>query len=408
MAESSRRARPGTASSRPAAGRGAVLRGDEGRRQAAAELEYQKQKQEERKNSAGNQQPFRFYTPSGESRQIIICDDAPDFFFYEHALKDEQGRYNRVFSGCTKVFSNCPVCESTGRESYYALALTCIDLTEFESKNGDVNEFSRKLLIVKPAQQKKFLRFYEKEGSLRGALFEMTRDGDTDASIGNDIEFVEWVPEEEMLTYVRTWQDRDRKTHTENCDEPYDYEAIFPDPDDETLMQLVGGRPQAGSRAANSRTLNSNSSRDRGTSRPSAPAARPARGRQAAAEDGADYEDADDTRTQSRSASRGGRAAEAPARATRGRTAPPEDTGYDDPPFDPDDPDAADDAPAPRSTRRGAPPPTRAAPSVARGERTPARRPRTADADAQDFDGGDDAAPAPSRRAAVPPRRGRA
>lgn len=239
--------------------RSAFFRGKEGMQQTDRELEEQKRRSEERKQ-AGNM-PFRFRVPVGETRQIIICDDAPDFFMYEHALKDSEGRWGRLFSGCTKTFDNCPVCESQDRESYYAMVLTCIDLTPFTTRDGDEVEFSRKLLIVKPAQQKKFLRFYQREGTLRGALFDMTRDGEKDSAIGNDIEFVEFVPEKEMETYTRSWKDRDGKRHDENCDEPFDYEELFEEPDTEKLRALVGGAPAAGSRAQSERELGGRSGR---------------------------------------------------------------------------------------------------------------------------------------------------
>lgn len=231
----------------------AFFRGADGARQTEVELERQKQKAEQRK-ATGNM-PFRFRVPVGETRRIIICDEAPDFFMYEHALKDAEGRWGRLFTGCVKTFDNCPVCEAQKQESYYAMFLTCIDLTPFTLRDGTEVEFSRKLLVVKPAQQKKFLRFFNKEGTLRGASFDMSRDGDKDSAIGNDIEFVEFVSEEEMESYTRSWKDRDGKRHTENCDEPIDYAEMFEEPTTEGLRRLVGGDPAPGSRMQSEREL---------------------------------------------------------------------------------------------------------------------------------------------------------
>lgn len=291
-------------------GRG-FIRGEAGRRQTSVELEEQKRREEERRANAGKTRALRFYLRAGDSTQIIICDDAPDFFMYEHSLQDADGRWGRLFSGCTKTFDNCPVCETTKRESYYAMMLTCIDLTPYTSSSGERVEFTRKLLVVKPAQQKKFLRFYEKNGTLRGALFEMTRDGDKDSSIGNDIEFVEFVPEEEMATYTRTWKDRENKRHTENCDEPYVYEELFEEPTYDSLAKLVGVGPQAGSRAANRAALDDDAPTGRRA---------PARGR---AKEEDDFEDDQDDR----SFARRGRAQ--PAREED------DDDEDDDPPFEP-------------------------------------------------------------------------
>lgn len=268
----------------------AFFRGADGMRRTDEEIERSKQKAEQRREAGGK--PFRFRVPVGETRKIIICDEKPDFFMYEHALKDADGNWGRLFSGCVKTFDNCPVCESVGKESYYAMFLTVVDLTPFHMRDGTEVEFSRKLLVVKPAQQKKFLRFYNKEGTLRGAVFEMTRDGDKDSSIGNDIEFIEFAPEDEMQSYTRSWKDKEGKKHTENCDEPFLYEDLFEEPTTEKLRALVGGSPAPGSRAHADRELNSSRREGRGerTER-----GRPERTetRRAARKDD-DWEDADD------------------------------------------------------------------------------------------------------------------
>lgn len=346
------------------------VRGDAGRARTDTELKRQKERSEQRRAQANK--PFRFYVPVGETRQFIICDDAPDFFLYEHALKDAEGRWGRMFCGCIKEFANCPVCRTAERESYYAMALTIVDLTPFDTRDGDTVEFSRKLLIVKPQQQKKFLRFFQKEGTLRGALFETTRDGEKDATIGNDIEFLEFVPEKEMESYVRTWKDREGKKHTENCAEPYVYEEVFDEPTEESLLAIAGGDPVPGSRAANDRELGARSSRSSGD--------RPAR-RGRAADD--DWEDAEDTRKFGR-----GKDAddEPPARPSRRRAAEPEDA-----------------APTRSRTRRAAEPDEQDEP--------PARRARRAEPDEPDEPprrGRARAEPEEAEEADESPRRGRA
>ena len=239
--------RPG----RGAAG-GSSFRGEEGMARTEREIEKQRQASEERKNQ--KQMPFRFFTPDGKTRQIIICDDKPDFFRYEHAMKGSTGKFN-LFTGCVKENDNCPVCESLGKESYYAMYLTVIDLTPFKTRDGTTIEFSRKLMVVKPAQQKKIIRLYRKEKTLRGMILDMTRDGEMAASIGNDIEFVDFADEKEMESYTRSWKDRDGKKHTENCDEPFDYDDLFPEQTADELREIVGGKPSPGSRAADREEL---------------------------------------------------------------------------------------------------------------------------------------------------------
>lgn len=241
----------------------AFYRGSAGREKADEELARQKARAEARKEQ-GNQ-PFRFRVAVGGTTQFVILDDAPDFYRFEHNLKNPQTGFWDTFTGCIKEWDNCPVCEAAGRDSYYALYFSVLDLTEFKTKDGTKHEFSRKLLVVKPAQQKKFIRAYtkaEKEGrTLRGAIFEVTRDGDKDSSIGNDIEFIEFMEEDELAGYVRSWKDKDGKKHTEDCSEPYDYDAMFEEPDADQLRALVGAEPTPGSRAHERKALGGSSSR---------------------------------------------------------------------------------------------------------------------------------------------------
>ena len=293
----------------------AFYRGDAGREKADEELAKQKARAEARKEQ-GNQ-PFRFRVPVGGTTQFVILDDAPDFYRFEHNLMNPQTKFWDTFTGCVKEFDNCPVCDASGRDSYYALYFSVLDLTEFETRDGTKHEFSRKLLVVKPAQQKKFIRAYnkaEKDGlTLRGAIFEVTRDGEKDSAIGNDIEYLEHMDEDELATYVRSWKDKDGKKHTEDCSVPYDYEDLFEEPDADNLRVLVGAEPPPGSRAHERKALGSSNTRRRGRSEePDDDDPPPARGRSRGRDDG--YEKPERTERM------------------RGRSAPAADTDDDDPP----------------------------------------------------------------------------
>lgn len=297
-----------TATRKPSRG-AAFYRGEAGMRKGDEELARQKAQQEARKEQ-GNI-PFRFRVTVGETTQFVVCDDAPDFFRFEHNLKNPRTGHWDTFTGCVKEWDNCPVCQVAERESYYAMYLTVVDFTPFETKDGTNHEFSRKLLVVKPAQQKKFQRAYikaQKDGrTLRGAIFEATRDGDKDSAIGNDIEFIEYMDEEELTGYVRSWKDKEGKKHTEQCSEPLDYEALFAEPDTESLRLQVGGTPAPGNRAHEDRELGR----------------RPRRG--AKTEEDEEYEPAERTQRMSSTPRRGRAAPEEEAEdepaPTRGRTA---------------------------------------------------------------------------------------
>jgi len=221
-------------------------RGAQGR--ARVEDEINRQNQEKAERAKQGHMPFRLYLKPGTSREVIVVDDEPWFFRYEHNLKNPRTDKWDIHTGCTKEEDNCPVCEEY-KESYYALYLTVIDLNPFTDSKGNRHEFSRKLLVAKTGQSKKFIRKFENEGTLRGAVFELNRDGNKDPVIGNDIELIEFEDEEILEgDYKREWEDKDGKVHKEDCSEPFDYEALFPVQTSDELMEQVGGKPSPGSR----------------------------------------------------------------------------------------------------------------------------------------------------------------
>lgn len=312
----------------------AFYRGSAGREKAEEELARSKAKADARKEAGA--QPFRFKVGVGENTSFVVVDDEPEFYRFEHNLKDPATQRWNIFTGCVKEWDNCPVCQTKDvRESYYALYLTVIDFTPFTTRDGTKVEYSRKLLVVKPGQQKKFHRAFakaQKDGrTLRGAIFTTTRDGDKDSSIGNDIELDEFMEEDELLEYVRTWKDKEGKKHTENCSEPYDYEKMFAEPDTESLRAIVGAAPAPGSRAHEEKELGSRRPRPRASEEDDEDEnwQKPTRSNRMAGKRAAAEEDEE----------------EAPAPRKRGRAAPePED----------DDEDAA---PPPRKRGRAAPEP---------------------------------------------------
>jgi hypothetical protein len=225
--------------------------GQDGRKRVDEELEKSKRR------GKGGRQPFRFYVPVGDVKQGIILDEEPSFFMYEHQAKNEQtGRWDK-FIPCVAEHENCPACEALGQDGTYIMFLTILDLSEYEDRKGVVHEFSRKLLAVKPRQQSKFLRKFDREGTLRGAKFEFARDDDKSAAIGNDIEFVEFVDDEELENdYWTVYTDNAGKDHEENQAEPFDYLELFPEPTLELVEKMVGRRSSnAGSRESNRRAL---------------------------------------------------------------------------------------------------------------------------------------------------------
>lgn len=241
------------AASRSAPAHSSGFRGAEGRRKMEEEQQRAAARKEAQAQMSG--MPFRFYCPPGESREVVVVDVEPDFFRYEHNLKNTQSGKWDIFTACINEHANCPVCKQAERPPYFAMYLTIIDLEPYTNREGIEVPWSKKLLVVKPQQQKKLMRIYEREGSLRGVVLQMTRDGEKDASIGNDIEVVEVMSEDDLLTYETVYTDKNGKEHDVIGHEPFDYDELFPAPTEESLRAIVGGAPEPGSRAADRRAL---------------------------------------------------------------------------------------------------------------------------------------------------------
>lgn len=242
-------ARQGTRSSRSRGGnaseaspqRRGMYRGSGARDKAAHEQEeVQKRRDARQKEFDG---PKRLYLKPGETREICIVDEAPDFFMFEHQIYNGKKPNLPYYSycGCVKEYETCPACAKHG-DSNFNLYLTVIDFAEYTNKAGEVVEFSKKLMVVKSGSQRKFIRRHEKSGSLRGQCVTLTRDGDKDPVIGNDIEWDDKMDEGELNeAYIRTWTDRKKKEHSENCGEVYKYEEIFDEPTIENIQSALTG-----------------------------------------------------------------------------------------------------------------------------------------------------------------------
>lgn len=214
---------------------------------------------EARKNQKHS--PFRFYVPVGESRQIVIVDELPDFFRNEHALMNASNGRRDNFVPCINEFANCPVCSNAALQSrpYWAMYLTILDLEPYVNRAGEEVPWSKKLLVVKPTSQPKIMRLFERHGTLRGMILTMARDNDKDPAIGNDIIFEDFMPEEELDTYITSYQDKDGNEHDVFGNEAFDYEEIMPELTERQLAAIAGtpmedggrrtARPAAGSKA---------------------------------------------------------------------------------------------------------------------------------------------------------------
>lgn len=212
-----------------------IFRGINGFNKFNEVVEQSKIKEEARKHKV-----FRFYVPVNATKEFIILDSTPDFFVYEHNLKNPESGYYDLFYVCVKETEICPLCEKFG-EPYYACLVSVLDLEPYTKKDGTVVPFSRKLMAIKYRQYAKFHRKYTKEKTLRGLLCSSSRDKQTDPAIGGDIQFEEYISEEDLMSkYIATYKDFNGKVVTENLAVPFDYEKVIPVYNADQLRKLTG------------------------------------------------------------------------------------------------------------------------------------------------------------------------
>lgn len=168
--------------------------------------------------------PYDFRIKPGEEAEIVILD-GPDredpFFVTLHTVKNAKGRWDDAVC-IADSGQNCPLCASLGKEGSFIMVLTILDRRPYKIQGGPnagkVIKNSKKLLKVKGRNMAKFERQWKRhKGNWRGLRVNCRRDGDNEAAIGEDLEFLGRVKESALKKYKENQI-------------PADYEKIFEAP----------------------------------------------------------------------------------------------------------------------------------------------------------------------------------
>lgn len=175
--------------------------------------------------------PWRLWLKPGSEGEVILTSDQP-YFMYEHQYQGSDGK--PAYERCIKDTGYCPLCSKFSREGYYVMMLDSIDLRGYKNRKGEKINASEKLFPVKQSQMPKFERIYAKNGnSFRGVKLHLTRDGDKDSVIGNDIEQIGKVSEAKLAKYGKLAN-------------PLDMEASFPRLGEKELERMYGAAGSVG------------------------------------------------------------------------------------------------------------------------------------------------------------------
>jgi hypothetical protein len=176
--------------------------------------------------------------PKEDATHMIIIHRGEPVGFWEHQVK-LNGDWRNWFS-CplqNEVEDECPLCEHGEYRAYFAGAMTGLDITPFETKDG-VNQGRRKLIVAKNEMLGRFELWASEdgaeEGSLYGVQYRILRSSSDAANIGDDWKKKKlWTPEdleahfEEVKDALMEADWDGAEEEAENLLEPYDYDDWF-------------------------------------------------------------------------------------------------------------------------------------------------------------------------------------
>jgi hypothetical protein len=148
--------------------------------------------------------------PPGATNQILFLEDEPRTL-WEHNYK-WNGHW-RNWEPCVtrnKLGPECPPCDAyEDRYPYFAGLTTVINLTPWFTKTGHIEvNFQREIYAAKlgsddkPGVLKKLRKMFDKNGRLRGYVYDIERPGKKTESCGSEFELVEKIEPGQIKVYA--------------------------------------------------------------------------------------------------------------------------------------------------------------------------------------------------------------
>lgn len=208
--------------------------------------------------------PFRFWQRKGDECEIIILDHSIDDGFWRNEHQVKVGK-NYQPEPCIQETGPCPHCEDGLRQSMVVF-LSVLVIRDYTDRNGNKHTHSRMLLPLKRNQIPDFERIeaiaMKKHGTLRGVSLIMERKNEENSfSTGmpvpnDDGQLINEFLSEKSLTklFGHSAIKKDGKVVKEANEDiqPFDYQALFPEPDADAIRE-EHGIVVPGSRSANRR-----------------------------------------------------------------------------------------------------------------------------------------------------------
>ena len=204
----------------------------------------------------------RFYLPQGAQSEILILDDKIIMGMFEHDI-DIPGKKYKKYVPCIGSLPGmtCPICKA-GNQHRYRMFLSVLDLSGYTSKKGTEVKYSKKLLPISQGDKERWQSIQQDviklHGTMRGTYLLMKRPNEQrSARIGEPFAIEgrlwQWTGNEELKKYAhkaRLGSDGKLMAPANDDITPYDYNVIFPFPDEAFIASLESeygnGLPDSG------------------------------------------------------------------------------------------------------------------------------------------------------------------
>lgn len=212
-------------------------------------------------SNAASTGPKTFFIPANVTKRIIFLGGAP-FTFWQHSLYEitKSGKDREVCLKKNRIGNECPICEMELWASMIGY-FTVVDMGDvkrgsrgevtlegWRSEKGVLYQFGKKLLGAKrggkdkPGILKKIARLAERHGDLTGCVFDVYRSGNKTEVCGDEWDFVEKIPADQIAAYLRS-----KGATDENVADltEYNYAEVFQPKSVEELKRIIGTGPVA-------------------------------------------------------------------------------------------------------------------------------------------------------------------
>lgn len=193
--------------------------------------------------------PSRFRCKPNETKRIVVIDEKFTFGVTEHSLQGPDGKWTT--ERCIAAWDSCPLCGKDNVNTADAVLLTVLDLTPWETKDGQTVEYSKRVLAVKKGDLAAFTGLMGVHGSLRGLVLDMTRgDSPKETAIGKPT-FVQKLTDDdlvEMFGHPAKMSEKGTVIVPENDSvQPWNYDKYFTVPSRMDLARKYNIGPRPGS-----------------------------------------------------------------------------------------------------------------------------------------------------------------